>query len=126
MPEETFHVDAKQSTLAKHRFFILVFITIIISIIMTVVSLVVYNVSGSAQLDLSRPGYQSVSNQVERQDTTTEFSANGSVSRQTIEEYMKLFNEYGDKAKAVDAFNGDPLNPETLEFTDSAATQQNE
>lgn len=108
----------------RHRFFVLVFITIIISIIMTVVSIVIYNVSGSAQLDLSRPGYQSVSNQVEREeDVNGGFSTAGPVSRETIEEFITLFNEASDRAKSVDAFNGDPLNPETLEFIDPSANQ---
>lgn len=107
---------------ARHRFFLLVFVTIIISIGMTVISLAMYNLSGSAQLDLSRPGYQSVSSQVEHEDTTGEFSASGAVTSESIEEFIQLFNQYGDRAKAVDAFNGDPLNPETLEFTDASAT----
>jgi len=121
---ETKTTDVELTTFwARHRFFLLVFFTIIIALTMTVVSLVVYNLSGSAQLDLSRPGYQSVSSQVEREDNTGEFSASGSVSRETLEDFMKLFNEYGDRAKSVDAFNGDPLNPEILEFTDTTANQ---
>lgn len=107
----------------RHRFFFLVFITILISLSMTVISLVMYNVSGSAQLDLSRPGYQSVSSQVEREDTTGDFSASGPVTQETINDFIKTFNQYGDRAKAVDAFNGDPLNPETLEFTESTPSQ---
>lgn len=110
----------------RHRFFLLVLITIVISITMTVVALVMYNVSGSAQLDLSRPGYQSVSDKVEREEPSREFNSFGPVTRETLEDFMKLFTESSNRAKAVDAFNGDPLNPETLEFTDTSATQTSE
>lgn len=110
----------------RHRFFFLVLLTIVISITMTVTALVMYNVSGSAQLDLSRPGYQSVSDKVEREEPSREFNSFGQVTRETLEDFMKLFTESSDRAKAVDAFNGDPLNPETLEFTDTSATQTSE
>lgn len=108
---------------AQHRFLLLIIGTIVISIILVVISMVIYNVSGSAQLDLSRPGYQSVSNQVERGTTIKDFSATGPVTKNTLDEFLKQYDEQATKAKAVDAFNGDPLNPEALEFTDNAATQ---
>lgn len=98
----------------RHRFSLLLIMTVIIAIILTVVSMTLYNISGTAQLDLSRPGYQSVSNQV---DTTTRidtYSSSGSVTKETIQEFMKLYDEQAKKAKGVDAFNGDPLNPEVI------------
>ncbi len=108
---------------AEHRFFILVFATIIISLVLVGVSLVIYNVSGAAQLDLSRPGYQSVSNQVEREDTSDIYSPSGSVTIESIDEFIKLYDEQAKKTKAIDAFNGDPLNPELLEFSEETPQQ---
>jgi len=106
---------------AEHRFFILVFATIVISLVLVVISLVIYNVSGAAQLDLSRPGYQSVSNQVEREDSSDQFSPSGSVTNESINEFIKLYDDQARKTKSVDAFNGDPLNPELLEFSDETS-----
>jgi hypothetical protein len=100
----------------QHRFLLLVGLTIIVSIILVSISMVIYNVSGSAQLDLSRPGYQSVSDQVERIDEIQDYSALGPVNKTTVGEFTKLYDAQAAKAKAVDAFNGDPLNPEVLEF----------
>lgn len=102
-----------------HRFILLIIGTIVVSIVLVVVSLVIYNVSGSAQLDLSRPGYQSVSGQVERGNSIEGFEASGSVTTETINDFLKQYDEHAHKAKSVDAFNGDPLNPELLEFTTS-------
>lgn len=108
----------------EHRFVLLIIGTIIISIILVVVSIAIYNISGSAQLDLSRPGYKSVSNQVERQDTVTGYSAFGVINKQTVGEFTKLYDEQAKKAKAVDAFNGDPLNPDVLEFGNPTAVSE--
>jgi len=108
----------------EHRFMLLIILTIIISIVLVSVSLIIYNVSGSAQLDLSRPGYKSVSSQVDKADTITDYSAFGPVNKSTVNEFTTLYDQQAKKAKAVDAFNGDPLNPEVLEFSDPATSTE--
>jgi len=100
----------------RHRLSLLLIITVVIAITLTIVSVAIYNSSGAAQLDLSRPGYRSVSDKVEKNDPIDTYSATGAVNKETIEEFMKLYDEQATKAKKVDAFNGDPLNPEVLEF----------
>ena len=107
----------------QHRFLLLIAATIVISIVLVSISLFIYNVSGSAQLDLSRPGYQSVSDKVDRSDAVTEYSSFGPLNKTTINEFTKLYDEQASKAKAVDAFNGDPLNPEVLEFGVSTSSE---
>jgi len=108
----------------EHRFLLLIIGTIFIAIIMVIVSLVMYNVSGSAQLDLSRPGYKSVSDKVDRSNEITDYSAFGPVNKDTVKEFTTLYDEQAKKAKAVDAFNGDPLNPEVLEFSDPLSSTE--
>lgn len=100
----------------QHRFMLLIAGTILVAISLVVISVVIYNVSGSAQLDLSRPGLQTVSDKVDKVDQIDEYSASGPVNKTTVDEFTKLYDEQATKAKAVDAFNGDPLNPEVLEF----------
>ena len=100
----------------QHRFLLLIACTILTALVLVVVSLIIYNVSGSAQLDLSRPGYQSVSDKVEADDAIEEYSGSGPVNKTTVNEFTTLYDAQATKAKAVDAFNGDPLNPEVLEF----------
>ncbi len=100
----------------KHRFSLLLILTVLIALALTVISMIAYNVSGTAQLDLSRPGYRSVSDKVDKTDSITEYSAFGTVDKDSINEFTKLYDTQASKAKAVDAFNGDPLNPEVLEF----------
>ncbi|HWT40335.1 MAG TPA: hypothetical protein VN081_03665 [Dongiaceae bacterium] len=110
---------------ARHRLTLLLIATIVIAIIMTVISVIIYNISGAAQLDLSRPGYRSVSSQVEKNDTITTFSSAGPVNKDTIQQFMTVYDQQAAKAKGVDAFNGDPLNPDVLEFGSPDATGTN-
>lgn len=116
-------MQEQKNFFGTHRFMVLIAATIIIAIGLTVISVAVYYTSGSSQLDLSRPGYTSVSSKVDREDTVTGYSAYGDVNRQTIDEFTKLYDTQAAKAKAVDAFNGDPLNPEVLEFGDPASSE---
>jgi hypothetical protein len=113
-----------QAYWVRHRFMLLVIGTITVALALVSVSLVIYNVSGSAQLDLSRPGYKSVSDKVEREESINEYNAFGEVNKTTVAEFTKLYDEQAKKAKAVDAFNGDPLNPEVLEVGDPNVTAQ--
>ena len=106
--------DAELGFWDRHRLTLLLILTVVIALILTVVSMSLYNISGAAQLDLSRPGYQSVSDQVDKETKIDGFDATGSVDKQTIENFIKLYDKQAEKAKAVDAFNGDPLNPELL------------
>ncbi len=100
----------------RHRISLLLILTVIIAIVMTVISVVIYNSTGASQLDLSRPGYRSVSSEVDTADKIDTYSASGPVNKETINEFMDQYDEQANKAKAVDAFNGDPLNPEILTY----------
>lgn len=103
----------------RHRLALLLVGTVLTAIILTVVSMIIYNSTGAAQLDLSRPGYRSVSSQIESTDDIDGFSSSGPVNKDTIQNFITSYDKQAAKAKAVDAFNGDPLNPEVLEFGNS-------
>lgn len=111
-------IEEQLSFWDEHRFMLLIIGTLIIATILVFISIYIYKVSGSAQLDLSRPGYQSVSDKVDRTDPVTDYSAFGPVNKDTVNDFTTIYDKQAAKAKAVDAFNGDPLNPEVLEFGD--------
>ncbi len=107
-------LESTASFWEQHRLILLLIFTVIIATVFMVVSMILYSASGAAELDLSRPGFQAVSDQVERTDNIKEYSASGAINKETIEEFIVLFDEQADRAQAVDAFKGDPLNPEVL------------
>ena len=105
----------------RHRLTLLLVLSASIALVLTIVSVILYTNSGAAQLDLSRPGYRAVSDKVERNSEIDQYSSIGPVTDKTIQEFIKLYKTQAGKAKAVDAFSGDPLNPEVLVFGSSSS-----
>lgn len=98
----------------QHRFLLLVAVTIVISLFLVAVSLTLYASSGTAQLDLSRPGYQAVRKQAAWSDSLEKFPASGAITQQTIDEFQKLYGEQAKKATNVNSFGGDVMSDKAL------------
>lgn len=100
---------------SEHKFLLMVGGSVVVSFIMVIVSMMMYTQSGTAQLDLSRPGYRSLSGEapVEEYDFQG-YPSTGEVSSSTLEEFDVLFEKEASNIREVDAFAGDPLNPATL------------
>jgi hypothetical protein len=99
---------------SRHRFMALVGITILIALFLVSVALALYASSGAAQLDLSRPGYQSVREQAGRSTSFNEFPANGPLNKETAEQFKKLYDQQAEKATNVDSFSGSVMSEQTL------------
>lgn len=111
-------VDEPLSFVARHRFFLLIGMTIAVALVLVGVSLEMYNLSGAAQLDFSRPGLIEVASESEKEDNPIKnYAGTGSVNRSTISEFQKLYDPQVESAKTLDAFGGDPLNPDVIEFS---------
>lgn len=102
----------------NHRFLLLIALTVGISLILVAISMALYASSGTAQLDLSRPGYRAVSDQADVPDKDFDtFAAFGQIDKEAIVQFNTLYTKQAGKAKTVDAFSGDPLSPEVLEIS---------
>lgn len=98
----------------RHKFLLMVGVAIAISLFLVGVALALYASSGTTQLDLSRPGYQSVRQQATRSDTLTTFPADGPLDNKAIEEFRKLYEERAGKATSVDSFGGNVMSDQSL------------
>src|SRR3954451_25062218 len=87
----------------RHKFLVLVGITIVISLFLVGVALALYASSGAAQLDLSRPGYQSVRQQAVHSDTFDGFSPTGALDKGALDQFEKLYDERAGQAMSVDS-----------------------
>jgi len=114
--------EVKQTFWSEHRFMLLIGLVIVISIVLTIISMFIYTSSGAEQLDLSRPGYISATDEIDDNDKVTEYSSTGAVNADTIKEFQKLYNAQVDSNAKVDAFGGDPLNPDVLEASADSTT----
>jgi hypothetical protein len=87
---------------------------IAIAMFLVGVAMALYNSSGAAQLDLSRPGYQSVRDQVMSGDSFEGFPASGPIDKETLEQFRQLYSEQSKQATSVDAFGGDVMSSKAL------------
>jgi len=99
----------------RHRFSLMILSSLVITMVLVVISMYVYDNSGAAQVDLSRPGYISVRSQAVTNNADFQnYSSTGEVNQETISEFQSLFVNQVNKAKSFDAFGGDPLSPNSL------------
>jgi hypothetical protein len=109
---------------SKHRFLVLVGGAIVISLILVAISLDIYNKSGAAQLDLSRPGYRSVSSEAISSDNSfVTYSSSGPVTPETIKEFESIYNKQSSSINTIDAYGGDPLSPDALQISAPVSNQ---
>jgi len=92
----------------------LVGLTIILAFMLVTLSLWLYNASGAAQLDLSRPGYKSVRSQAKQTNDFTGFSSSGEITKEVLEEFRKMYNEQMKEATAIESFGGNVMSDEAL------------
>jgi len=77
--------------------------------------MIMYNSSGAAQLDLSRPGYVDVRSQVVvNEGDFQSYSSTGAINKDSINDFKSLYDKQAQKVKAADAFGGDPLSSDAL------------
>lgn len=101
----------------QFRFLVLIAGTITVSIVIVMVSLNLYNSSGAAQVDLSRPGYQSIRKEAsENNDPEDTFDSTGSLNSQVITNFQKIYNKHANQVIGVDSFGPDALSDDSLEL----------
>lgn len=117
MPEETNQNDelsAIDTRTSRQRFVVFIVASIIVAMTLVVVSMGLYASSGAAQLDLSRPGYQSVQDKLGRSDTFESFSATGPVNNQTIDQFLNLYDRQVKPVEGTNPFSSEPLSDHAL------------
>ncbi len=89
----------------------------IIAVITTAISLIVYDVSGDIYLDRSRPGFLPEKDEIEEEQQRGNYSfpEDGPLSTETIDEFLKEFQETIDSIDKIDdPFSPKPLSDENL------------
>lgn len=115
MSEEELAIEAKHmGSWEQHKFMVLVALTIVISLLLVTISLWLYNSSGAAQLDLSRPGYEAAREQASNANDVTGFSSSGVIDGSAVKEFRRLYDEQLTEVTAHNSFGGDVLSDEAL------------
>jgi len=115
MDTDTDATSAESGFWDQHRFLILIGLAITVALVLVIISMTLYSSSGAIQLDLSRPGYKTVSSQATSDESGfVDYPTSGKLNAKSINDFKSLYDIQAAKAKAIDAFGGDPLNPDTL------------
>ena len=125
--DESSAIEVSQGTSFREKHGLPVFIglSVILAVILVAISMAIYNNSGAAQLDLSRPGYVSVRSQANDDEGSLKaFSSFGSLDRKTIEDFKTTYDKQSLKTESANAFSGDPLSPSSLGMDVSSDTTQ--
>jgi hypothetical protein len=102
----------------------MIFFAIAVSTVLVSISMSIYNSSGAAQLDLSRPGYQDVRDQADKNNSGfIDFSDMGSINQTVLNSFGNQYKTQSTKIKTVDAFGTDPLSPTALGISEVSGLQ---
>jgi hypothetical protein len=97
----------------RQQLILFIFGSIVIALMLVALSLAMYASSGAAQLDLSRPGYKSVQNEVDQSDSFQSFPADGPVSKNALDQFQKLYDKQT-KLVQGEAYNSSALDDSLL------------
>lgn len=115
MSEE--QLAAEHHTLSRfeqHKFLILIGLTIVTSIFLVGIALALYNSSGTAQLDLSRPGFKSVQEQASQSEDFNGFPSTGPLDQSAFDQFRNEYDKQSKKVTDVDSFSGDVMSDQAL------------
>lgn len=117
MNEPDQHVDhmSQVQHIKEHRFVLLIVGTIATALLLVIISMALYASSGTAQVDLSRPGYSSVRDQAKENDSIyDDFSGTGPIDSETLLKFETLYSARSQQITGAKAFNSDPLSDMSL------------
>ena len=104
-------------TVQAHKFLTMVVLVIGVSLFLVYVALSLYQSSGTLQLDLSRPGYDSARQEaVKDTEVFKGFSADGKIDEESLNEFDKLYRQKAAEGLIIDVadFSGDALSDAAL------------
>ncbi|HXH04892.1 MAG TPA: hypothetical protein VNI82_00510 [Candidatus Nitrosotenuis sp.] len=98
----------------RHKLPVAIFIVICIALVMTAISMSLYITSGTSSLDLSRPGYRQVRQQVVDTEPNESFNDSGPLTKAILDDFKKLFTAQKKTISGIDAYADASLSDESL------------
>lgn len=110
---------AKMTHWQRHRFFALIVGVILVSFLLVLIALSLYNSSGAAQVDLSRPGYQSIQKEASRGAIEDSFPSSGKLDKKAFDDFNASYSKYAKRVVGIDSFDPKALDISNLQLLDS-------
>lgn len=109
-----------QRVIAKHRLPTFIVGVIMIALGMTAVSMHLYRASGAYTLDLSRPEYEAVRQDIkEERRAEDQFPASGEVTPAVMRDFLERYEKEADQVLSAQPFGNDVLSDEQLGLMDA-------
>ena len=89
---------------------------LLIAMVVTAISMALYVSSGASRLDLSRPGYERVRSEVQKDDEEADFSATGPMNSSVATDFQKRFSKHRDTLSKLDTFGTNALDDTELQI----------
>ena len=115
---EELRTDAAATTAwQKHRFFVLIVGVILLSFVLVCIALSLYNSSGAAQIDLSRPGYQSIQKEASRGQVNDSFPSTGKLDKNAFDSFDKMYGNHTRRVVGADSFDTEALDAALVQLS---------
>ena len=108
--------SAVQDFIARHRLASGITLVIAVAILLTTINMWLYVHSGASGLDLSRPGYDVVRENIRSVKNEPTFAAEGPLTTEIIDFYLTDFRSEKIQASQLGTFSPEPLSNEVLDF----------
>lgn len=97
------------------NFIIFISGSLVIALLLVVLSMVIYQKSGAAQLDLSRPSYEAVRSQAQQSDKVKDFGATGELNEAALKEFNDLYQKTAEDVDShVNSFSSEAIDNKAL------------
>ena len=111
-----------ESRRRKFRFASMIVCVIAVACTLTGISLHIYNASGAVQVDLSRPGYQSVRKEATANTSDEQFSATGNLDTKAYLQFNAMYDRHAKRTVDAPSFGEEALSDDSLQiFADTSA-----
>ena len=114
--------QAAENRRRKFRFASMIICVIAVACTLTGISLHIYNASGAVQVDLSRPGYQSVRKEATANTSDEQFSATGNLDTKAYSQFNAMYDRHAKRTVDAPSFGEEALSDDSLQiFADTSA-----
>jgi hypothetical protein len=102
--------------LSGYRFAIMIAGAVILTIILTSISITIYISSGAINIDLSRPGYESVREETTIEESEPPFDATGPIDKTVADDLNRRLEKIQAHLLEMNSFSGETLSDEALDL----------
>lgn len=112
--------DIQLTPWQQHRFLVMIGGVISAALFLVCVALGLYNSSGAAQVDLSRPDYEAIRSQAAKDEHAKSFSATGTLDEAALTSFQEMYAARATKVVGVDSFGEAALSEDSLQLMSEA------